>query len=32
MKDRWKIFWISVVFACVFAIIVGTITASFKRV
>lgn len=32
MKDRWKIFWTCVVLGCVFALIVGTVTASFKRV
>lgn len=32
MKDRWKIFWTCVAIACVVGIIVGTLTASFKKV
>lgn len=32
MKDRWKIFWTCVVLGFVLAIILGTVTASFKRV
>lgn len=32
MRDRWKIFWTCVAFALVLAIIVGSITASFKKV
>lgn len=32
MKDRWKIFWTCVAFAIVLGIVVGSLTASFKKV
>jgi hypothetical protein len=32
MKDRWKIFWTCVALAAILAIIIGTITASFKKI
>ncbi len=32
MKDRWKIFWTCLAFALVLGIVIGSLTASFKKV
>lgn len=32
MKDRWKIFWTCIIVALILAIIIGSISASFKQV